>query len=93
MHEVYCLRTGNVAMLEKGRQLGPEKERTAGATVDISFKGRKRYQGKRGVVTTGIPGVGVEGNVVELLVGLFECYRSSWDSPADGVHGTGAVGG
>ena len=71
---------GGIAVVEKGMQLGPERRRAAD-TVEVHFIGGKRDQGRIGAVmvtTKGAKGVGEPGgNVVDLLVELFEYYGSS----------------
>ena len=80
VHQVYCLRRGDIAFFEKGMQLGPERRRAAD-TVEVHFIGGKRDQGRIGAVmvtTKGAKGVGEPGgNVVDLLVELFEYYGAS----------------
>ena len=78
VHEVYCLRTGDVDFFEKGVQLGPGGKEAAD-TVKIRFKGRKGDQGRKGAVavrTKGSGGVGgcVEGNVMDLMAELVGYY-------------------
>ena len=72
VHEVYCLRKGDVAFFEKGAQLGPGS-RKAADTVEIRLNGGKGDQERKGaeaVRTKGTGGVGVgpEGNEVDRMV-------------------------
>ena len=45
VHQVYCLRRGDIAFIEKGVQLGPERWRAADK-VEVHFKGGKGDQGR-----------------------------------------------
>ena len=81
VHEVYCLRRGDVAFFDKGVQLGPGR-REAADRVEIRFREGKGDQGKKGavaVITQGSGGVGEgpEGNVVNLMVKLVGYYRKT----------------
>ena len=63
VHEVYCLRRGDVAFFEKGVQLGPGTKEAAD-TMEIRFKVGKGDQGRKGAVavrTKGSGGGSMEG--------------------------------
>ena len=99
VHEVCCLRRGDVAFFEKGVQLGPGGKEAADM-VEIRFKGGKGDQRRKGAVAvrtkgSGRVGVGVEGNVVDLTVELVGYYGRTVPGggkrPADDIQERGKM--